>query len=139
MSHLNSQHPVIQSTMEMKKDQKIAFLNVQIEREGRVATSVFQNKARADRHINYNPHYHSGIKSGFIQCLGTQTKYVCHPSRFTTERQHLRQFFQANGYPTPEIDRILRNQLRPPPLQTEAQDQPSPYFPCVRGASERIE
>ena len=46
------------------------------------------------------------------------------------------------GYLTPEIDPILRNQLRPPPLQTETQDQPSPHFlhlPYVRGISERIE
>ena len=47
--------------------------------------------------------------------------------------------FLANGYPTPEIDSILKNQLRPPPLQTETQDQPSLHFLHLRGVSERIE
>ena len=32
--------------------------------------------------------------------------------------------FLANGYPTPEINSILKNQLRPPPLQTETKTNP---------------
>ena len=61
----------------------------------------------------------------------------------TTSRSSEYDFFDIQyRYPTPEIDPILRNQLRPPPPQTETQDQPSPHFlhlPYVRGISERIE
>ena len=70
---MNPQHQSIQFTKEMKTDKKIAFLYVQIEREGTVAnTSVFWKKTHADQYINYNSHHHSRIKSGIIKFLGTQ-------------------------------------------------------------------
>ena len=55
LTHLNSQHPAIQFTMEKEKDQKIAFLDVQIERTGASATtSVFRKKTHTNQYINYN-------------------------------------------------------------------------------------
>ena len=46
LSQLNSQHPTIQLTMEAEKHLKIAFLDVQIEREETVViTSVLRKKA----------------------------------------------------------------------------------------------
>ena len=58
-------------------------------------------------------------------------------------QQHLRSVFQANGYPTPQIDRILRNRPRPPPLQTEPKTRPPPssYISTTseESCSERIE
>ena len=116
LSHLNSQHPAIQFTMGIETDQKIAFLDVQIERVGTTATtSVFRKKTHTDQYINYNSHHHSRIKSGVIKCLSTQAKKVCHPSKLPREHQHLRHVFQANGYLTSLIDHTLRNQPRPPP------------------------
>ena len=71
----------------------------------------------------------------------SQKKSSTHPDC----SKHLR-VFQANGYPTPEIDRTLRNQPSPPPppppLQTETQYQATPkflYLPYIRGTRERIE
>ena len=63
-------------------------------------------------------------------------------SRLGRQHQHLR-VFQANGYPTPQTDCILRNQPRPPPLQTEPKTRPPPssYISTTseESCSERIE
>ena len=137
LTHLNSQHPAIQFTMEKEEDQKIAFLDVQVERRGDSATTlVFRKKTHTNQYINYNSHHHNRTKSGVIQCLATRAE-ICHPTRLPQERQHLKAVFQANGYPTQVIIRSLRKHPKPPPH--EARDQPTLHLPYVKGVSERIE
>ena len=58
--------------MEMEKDQKIAFLDVQIEREETVVMHhlCFSKKTKKDTHRpvhTYNSRHHSRIKSGVIK------------------------------------------------------------------------
>ena len=137
LTHLNSQHPAIQFTMEKEEDQKIAFLDVQVERRGDSATTlVFRKKTHTNQYINYNSHHHNRTKSGVIQCLATRAE-ICHPTRLPQERQHLKAVFQANGYLTQVIIRSLRKHPKPPP--PEARDQPTLHLPYVKGVSERIE
>ena len=94
LTHLNSQHPAIQFTMEKEEDQKIAFLDVQIERTGVSATtSVFWKKTHTNQYFNYNSHHPNSIKSGVIQCLTSKAEKNCHPTRLPRERQQLRAVF----------------------------------------------
>ena len=96
LTHLNSQHPAIQFTMEKEKDQKIAFLDVQVERKGdSTTTSIFRKKTHTNQYINYNSHHHNRTKSGVIQCLATRVEKICHPTRLPQERQHLRAVFHG--------------------------------------------
>ena len=116
LTHLNSQRPAIQFTMEKEEVQKIAFLDVQVERKADSATtSVFRKKTHTNQYvyINYNSHHHNRTKSGVIQCLATRVEKICHPTRLPQECQHLRFVFQANGYPTQVIDRSLRKHDKP--------------------------
>ena len=56
--------------MEKEEDQKVAFLDVQIERKGgNATTSVFQKKAHTNQYINYKSRHHNKIQSGVIKCL----------------------------------------------------------------------
>ena len=147
LGHLNSQNPAIQFTMEKENDRKIAFLDVLVEKEGTSATtSIFRKKTHTDKYLNYNSHHHARIKSGIIKCLGTRARKVCHAIRLTTLNNHLRQVFQANGYPTHLVYRTFRYHPTPhhspPPKQTHKPRPCTPKFlhlPYVKGISERIE
>lgn len=57
--HLNSQHPAIQFTMEREQQNRIAFLDVSVERkpEGFV-TSEYRKPTHTDRYINFASHHH---------------------------------------------------------------------------------
>ena len=131
LTHLNSQHPAIQFTMEKEEDQKIAFLDVQIERTGAsTTTSVFRMKTHTNQYINYNSHHHNRIKSGVIQYLTNKAEKICHPTRLPREHQHLRAVFQANGYPTRVVDRSLRN--IPNPLSLKHRISPPSTYPISK-------
>ena len=142
LGHLNSQNPAIEFTMDKENDRKIAFLDVLVEKEGTSATtSIFRKKTHTDKYLNYNSHHHARIKSGIIKCLGTRARKVCHTTRLTGENNHLRQVFQANGYPTQLVYRILRNHPTPhhsphPPKQTHKPRPPlsSSTYPTWKGS-----
>ena len=143
LGHLNSQKPTIQFTMEKEEDGKIAFLDVLVQKKGTLATtSIFRKKTHTDRYMNYDSHHHARIKSSIIKCLGTRAKNVCHATKLIGERNHLKQVFQANGYPAQMVNRTLRNRPHAPHSSTRTEEQTTPKFlhlPYVRGVSERIE
>ena len=98
LGHLNSQKPAIQFTMEKEEDEKIAFLDVLVEKKGTLATtSIFGQKSHTNRYMNYNSHYHARIKSNIIKCLGARAKNVCHATKLIGEQNHLKQVFQAKS------------------------------------------
>ena len=133
LTHLNSQHPAIQFTME-----KIAFLDVQIERtEESAHTSAFRKKTHTNQYITYKSHHHNRITTGVIQCLATIAEKICHPIRFPQEGQHQRAVFQANSYPTHVVVCSLGKHCKP--LLPKALEQPTLHLAYVKGVTERIE
>ena len=115
-----------------------------IEKKGALATtSIFRKKTHTDRYMNYDSHHHARIKSSIIKCLGTRAKNVCHATKLIGERNHLKQVFQANGYPAQMVNRTLRNRPHAPHSSTQTEEQTTPpkflHLPYVRGVSERIQ
>ena len=144
MGHLNTQKTAIQFTMEKEEDGMIAYLDVLVEKKGTLATtSIFRKKTHTDRYMNYDSHHHARIKSSIIKCLGTRAKNVCHATKLIGERNHLKQVFQANGYPAQMVNRTLRNRPHAPHSSTQTAEQTTTpkflHLPYVRGVSERIE
>ena len=144
LGHLNSQKTAIQFTMEKEEDGKIAYLDVLVEKKGTLATtSIFRKKTHTDRYMNYDSHHHARIKSSIIKCLGTRAKNVCHATKLIGERNHLKQVFQANGYPAQMVNRTLKSRPHAPHSSTQTAEQTNlPKFlhlPYVRVVSERIE
>ena len=84
-NHINSQHPAIQFTLK-EDDQKIAFIDLQIERKDSTTTTLWK-KAHNNQYINYKPHHHNRIKSGVIKCLAGRAEMICHPTRLPQERE----------------------------------------------------
>ena len=65
----------------------------------------------------------------------------CHQTDWRTN--HLKQVFQANGYPTQMVNRTLRNRPHAPHSPTQTAEQTTTpkflHLPYMRGVSERIE
>ena len=144
LGHLNTQKAAIQFTMEKEEDGKIAFLEVLVEKKGTPATtSIFRKKTPTDRYMNYDSHHHARIKTSIIKRLGTRAKNVCHATKLIGERNHLKQVFQANGYPAQMVNRTLRNRPHAPHSSTQTAEQTTTpkflHLPYVRGVSERTE
>ena len=76
--HMNGQNPSIQFTMERELEGKIAFLDVQIERQGTATlTSVFCKKTHTDRYLDFNSHHPAKVLRGVVQCLRVRAEKVC--------------------------------------------------------------
>ena len=95
--HLNGQNSSIQFTMERKLEGKIAFLDVQIERQGTTTlTSVFRKKTHTDRYLDFKSHHPAKVLRGVVQCLRVRAEKVCEEGKRWKEIQHLRQVFRTN-------------------------------------------
>ena len=68
---------------------------------------------------------------------------ICLEDLLIGERNHLKQVFQANGYPAQMVNRTLRNRPHAPHSSTQTAEQTTTpkflHLPYVRGVSERIE
>ncbi len=61
-SHLNKQNMSIQFTTEEENNNKLSFLDVEIEREnGHFITSIYRKKTHTDRYLNYKSNHHPRI------------------------------------------------------------------------------
>ncbi len=69
-SHLNKQNMSIQFTTEEENNNKLSFLDVEIEREnGHFITSIYRKKTHTDCYLNYKSNHHPRILSGVVKCL----------------------------------------------------------------------
>ena len=64
--------------MEKELEDRIAFLDIQIERQGTATlTSVFCKKTYADRCLDFNSHHPAKVLRGVVQCLRVRAEKVC--------------------------------------------------------------
>ena len=139
--HLNGQSASIQFTMVREREVKIAFLDVQIERQGTVTqTSVFRKKTHTDRYLDFNSHHPAKVLQGVVQCLRVRAEKVCEEGKRWNEIQHLRQVFRANGYLEPVVKNNLRGRTTPSNTNMESEIPPKLlHLPYVNGVNEQIE
>ena len=59
------------------EESKIAFLDVQIERQGTTTlTSVFRKKTHTDRYLDFKSHHSAKVLRGVVQCLRVRVEKV---------------------------------------------------------------
>ena len=94
----------IQFTTEEENNNKLSFLDVEIEREnGHFITSIYRKKTHTDRYLNYKSNHHPRILSGVVKCLSSRATSICNSAILDKELAHLKTTFLANGYPLPVI------------------------------------
>ena len=110
--HLNSFCQDIQFTVEREHEQQLPFLDVLVRRNiNKLTTSVYRKPMSSNLYLQFDSNHPPGMKAGIINCLGKRAQAVCsEPVSLRAERQHLRDVFQANGYPKVFIDKAMKNQ-----------------------------
>ena len=117
---------------------KIAFLDVQIERQGTVTlTSVFCKKTHTDRYLEFTSHHPAKVLWGVVQCLRVRAEKVCEEGKQWWEIQHLRQMFRANSYPEPVVKNNLRGRPTLSNTTMESETPPQAPSPSLYQRSER--
>ena len=146
LQHLNGVRESIQFTMETESNKRISFLDIQVQRENNnFITSVFRKKTHTDRYLNYNSHHHPGVLAGVVKCLRLKAANIWDHECEQAEVSHLKQIFQANGYPSDCIEPILNKRYGQHHVtsdQTGQVDDEREHVLClpyVRGVSERID
>ena len=142
--HLNTQHRNIKFTVEHEKENKLAFLDVQVTRtNNRLTKSVYRKPTHTDRYIPFHPHHHQRTVNGVLRCMQDRATKICDPTSKQKEFQHSQAVFQANGFPAELVRKTPSHQTRPTPPQPVYEDPAEPQkimcLPYIRGLSERIE
>ena len=95
--HLNRN---IKFTVEHEKENKLAFLDVQVTRtNNRLTTSVYRKPTHTDCYISFYSHHHQRTVTGVLGCMRDRADKICNPTSKQKEFQHLQAIFQANGFP----------------------------------------
>ena len=137
LDHLNSLRPSIQFTMETEVDNKLPFLDVQVEKsEEAFRTSVYRKPTATDRYLNFKSHHPDTVKKGIVRCLQTRATNICgDEAARKMEMSRLTSTFRRNGYPTSFMKHkpkeASQQQPRDKPIATVS-------LPYNRGLSEKL-
>lgn len=65
--------------MEEEQNQQIAFLDVQVKREGnKLCTSVYRKNTHTERYLNFRSHHHPRTFTGVVKTLKHQASGIRH-------------------------------------------------------------
>ena len=93
------------------------------------------------RYINFMSHHHPRTMSGVISSLKRRVNEIRDPQLRSSEINHLKKAFKANGYPRNVITQTIRRwkPLQESQNQDEQQKPNILYLPYVRNTLEEIE
>ena len=115
--HLNTQHRNIKFSVEQEKENRLAFLGVQVTRtNNRLTTSVYRKPTHTERYIPFHSHHHQRTVAGVLRCMQDRANKICDPTS-KQECQHLQAVFQANGFLAELVRKTLSHQTHPTPPQ----------------------
>lgn len=139
--HLNKRNKSIKFTIEHERDNKLAFLDVMVERKGNhFKTKVYKKKTHTDRYIHFNSHHHHRVHTGTIKCIKNRAKTICNEEYLEQELGNISEVFQKNGYPKRLVQKILttddRNKGK---VNNGEEEKKTLIIPYVKGISEKIE
>ena len=139
--HLNSIEPPIQFTKEIQQDNKLPFLDINLnlmkEDDGTISTSVYQKKTQMDQYLQFSFHHPIAHKQAVIRTLFTrasrQSSSLIH--RFL-EESHVVTVLQENGYPS----RLIQKHHTQGRQRQDNSEKPSARvtLPYIQGMSEAI-
>ena len=123
--------------MEEEVDNKIPFLDVQVEKtEEAFRTSVYRKPTATDRYLNYQSHHADTVKKGIVRCLQNRAINISADEE-TRKREmtRLTDIFRRNGYTTGFVTHKPRDRS-----QQQPRDQPiaTVSLPYNRGLSEKL-
>src|SRR5436190_22366147 len=141
LKHLNSISPSIRLTREEEIENRLAFLDVCVERDENVLkTTVFRKKTHTGQYLNFSSNHQKTAKEGVAYSLFDRAKTLCsNENSLKVELKKVENDLLKNGYPQSIIKKCKRT--RPAKTLNETGDKEKHTFmsiPYVQGISEKI-
>ena len=112
-STLNSLHPSLCFTMEVEANNRLPFMDVQLERvDGRLVRSVYRKPTFTGLYTRWDSFAPTDQKVNLIKSLTSRAIKICSPDTLYDEVATLTRLFVDNGYPTHLVDRMIRITLK---------------------------
>ena len=109
--HLNNLQPALKYTCEHEHDNKLAFLDVQVEKSNNsVVTSVYRKPTFTGQYIVYDSYCSHQYKVNLVRNLVGRAKRLCSETKLDDELEFLRSIFLKNGYPHDLLNKILQQE-----------------------------
>ena len=110
LRYLNSRHDNINFTYECEIDDRLAFLDVLVSREGnQLVTSLYRKPTFSGLYTNFNSFIAGKYKTGLIYCLLFQIfNFTVDWMKFHEEVKFLSDIFRKNQYPQHFFDRCTK-------------------------------
>ena len=116
LDHMNDQHPNIKFTMEIERNNKIAFLDVLVQRKenGKLSHSVYRKPTHTDLYLNGRSHHHPSQRGAVLSTLLHRARTISDAESLPVELDYLKNTFRQNGYGERQISLAFKF---PPKLQ----------------------
>ncbi|XP_019870071.1 uncharacterized protein LOC109598606 [Aethina tumida] len=93
LKHLNSQHNIIEFTMELEKENQIPFLDVPVKRVGEhLDHTVYRKPTHTDGYLHKLFNHYPSQKQRLIE----RVKRICATHHLAEEQEYLKKTLQAN-------------------------------------------
>ena len=109
LDELSRMHPSLSFTCEGEENNRLAFLDVLVEKNNNsFTTSVFRKKTFTGDYISWGSFNPISRKINLISCLTSRANKICSPSKLPDELENITKIFKDLGYPDDIIRRTIR-------------------------------
>ena len=115
MAHLNAQHGRIQFTSELLTDNKLAFLDaeVNVKEDGGIKVKVYKKPTHTDQYLMFDSNHHIGQKLGIVSTLRNRIDTIVTTEEDKIqEKESMKAALKECGYPQWALDRKKKERRR---------------------------
>ncbi|XP_044762054.1 uncharacterized protein LOC123319267 [Coccinella septempunctata] len=142
LDYFNAFNPKLQFTMETERDNKLAFLDVEVHRKecGTLLTNWFTKPTSSGRILNYHSYNPIGHKLSTVKGLLHRMMNLIHHTFHDSNLRTIKNILKMNNYPNTFVNKCLNSYFRQHRAFNNSEKPPCKFykFPCIDGLSQRI-
>ena len=139
--HLNNQSASIKFTMEKEENGCLPFLDVLISKkaDGSFSHQVFRKKTHTEQYLHASSHHFPAQKLGVLSTLATRAVRISDKESLETEKAHLLDVFEKNGYKRHLGQKAFLKARKEPSTRKVPKDHVlGVNLPYIQGTTDRI-
>ena len=139
LKHLNNLHPRIKFTTETLNNNKIAFLDTEINvnEDNSIKFKIYRKPTHTDQYLNFSSNHHIMQKLGIVNTFYHRSdNNITDEQDKRQEEERIKTNLRECGYP----EWALKKKNKERKIDTDAEGKEKPYvvIPYVKGTSEKI-
>ncbi|XP_044762063.1 uncharacterized protein LOC123319265 [Coccinella septempunctata] len=142
LDYFNAFNPKLQFTMETERDNKLAFLDVEVHRKecGTLLTNWFTKPTSSGRILNYHSYNPIGHKLSTVKGLLHRMMNLIHHTFHDSNLRTIKNILKMNNYPNTFVNKCLNSYFRQHRAFNNSEKPPCKFykFPFIDGLSQRI-